>query len=56
MTRVALLERLKQLQKTPRFQNRDISTISAILTMDALKKHVQVCEEAVAKSEREAAA
>lgn len=56
MTRAALLERLKELQQTPRFQNRDISTVSAILTREALEKHVQVCEEAVAKAERAGAA
>lgn len=46
MTRVALLERLKELQQMPKFQNRDIRTISAVLTNEALAKHVAVCEEA----------
>ena len=56
MTRAALLERLKELQRTPRFQNRDISTVRAILTKKALERHVQVCEEAVAQSQRAGAA
>jgi hypothetical protein len=46
MTRVALLERLKELQQTPKFQSRDIRTISAILSNEALAKHVEACEEA----------
>ena len=50
MTRVALLERLKELQQMPKFQNRDIRTISAMLTNEALAKHVEVCEEAAAKA------
>lgn len=55
MTRVSLIERLKELQQTPRFRDRDISTISAMLTMDALAKHVAVCEEAVEKAEARSA-
>lgn len=46
MTRIALLERLKEIQKTPRFQGRDITTISAMLSNQALAKHIQVCEQA----------
>ena len=49
MTRVTLLERLKELQQTPKFQNRDIRTISAILSTEDLAKHVEICEQAVAK-------
>jgi hypothetical protein len=30
----------------PKFQNRDICTISAILSRDALIKHVEHCETA----------
>jgi hypothetical protein len=45
MTRVALLLRLKELQQLPKFQNRDICTISAMLTRDALEKHVLQCEQ-----------
>lgn len=47
MTRVALLERLKELQGMPKFQKRDICTVSAFLPIDALAKHVALCEEAV---------
>ena len=47
MTRVALLERLKELQGMPKFQKRDICTVSAFLPMDALAKHVALSEEAV---------
>ncbi|WP_394887365.1 hypothetical protein ACG873_21265 [Mesorhizobium sp. AaZ16] len=47
MTRLALLERLKELQQMPKFQNRDISTISACLSKEALAKHVELCEKAV---------
>jgi len=46
MTRVALLERLKELQELPKFQNRDIRTVSAVLSTEALAKHVEVCEQA----------
>ena len=49
MSRVMLLERLKELQETPKFKNRDIKTISAILSTEALAKHVQACEEAAAR-------
>lgn len=44
MTRLALLERLKQLQQMPAFQKRDITTVSALLTKEALIKHVELCE------------
>lgn len=47
MTRLALLERLKELQRMPKFQERDISTISACLSKEALAKHVELCEQAV---------
>jgi hypothetical protein len=47
MTRVALLERLKELQQMPKFQKRDIRTISACLSNEALAKHVELCEEIV---------
>lgn len=47
MTRLALLERLKTLQKMPAYQKRDITTISAILSNDALARHVETCEVAV---------
>jgi len=46
MSRIALLERLKELQKMPRYQGRDITTISAVLSNQALAKHIEVCEQA----------
>jgi len=46
MTRGALLTRLQELQRMPKFRNRDICTISAILSKDALAKHVEHCESA----------
>lgn len=46
MTRISLLERLKQVQKMPRYQGRDITTISAVLSNEALAKHIRVCEQA----------
>ena len=46
MTRGALLVRLQELQRMPKFENRDICTISAVLSRDALAKHVEVCETA----------
>jgi hypothetical protein len=52
MTRLALLERLKELQRMPKFQSRDISTISACLSKEALAKHVELCEEAVSTPPR----
>ncbi len=47
MTRVALLERLKELQGLPKYKKRDICTVSAFLPIDALAKHVALCEEAI---------
>ena len=49
MSRVTMLERLNELQKTPKFQNRDIRTISAILSNEALAKHVEACEQSAAR-------
>ena len=46
MTRIALLDRLKEIQKTSRFQGRDITTISAVLSNQALARHIEVCEQA----------
>jgi hypothetical protein len=46
MTRLELLERLKEVQQMPRYQGRDITTISAVLSNQALLRHVEVCEEA----------
>ncbi|TWG96564.1 hypothetical protein L614_000600001010 [Ochrobactrum sp. J50] len=46
MNRGALLTRLKELQELPKFQKRDICSISAFLQLEALAEHVRVCEEA----------
>jgi hypothetical protein len=48
MTRLALLERLKVLQQMPKYRERDITTISAVLSTQALARHVEVCEGALA--------
>jgi hypothetical protein len=56
MTRISLLERLKEIQKTPRFQGRDITTISAVLSNQALAKHIEVCEQAAGLTPRAAQA
>ena len=54
MNRAALLERLQELQQMPKFQNRDIRTISAVLSNEALARHVEVCEAAAGTSNRPA--
>lgn len=57
MTRLALLERLKEVQQMPRYQGRDITTISAVLSNAALARHLEQCEQAAtASSERKPAA
>lgn len=55
MTRISLLERLKEIQKMPRYQGRDITTISAVLSNQALAKHIEVCEQAAGLASREQA-
>ncbi|MEO3387802.1 hypothetical protein [Mesorhizobium sp. CAU 1741] len=52
MTRLALLERLKEVQQMPRYQGRDIMTISAVLSNQALQRHVELCEEAASAPPR----
>jgi hypothetical protein len=52
MTRLALLERLKEVQQMPRYQGRDIMTISAALSNQALARHLQLCEEAAGATPR----
>ena len=52
MTRLALLERLKEVQQMPRYQGRDIMTISAALTNQALARHIEVCEQAAGATPR----
>ena len=46
MTSFALLERLKAVQQMPKYRGRDITTISAVLSNQALERHVEVCEQA----------
>jgi len=46
MSRLILLERLKAAQQTPKYQGRDITTISAVLSNAALMRHVEICEQA----------
>ena len=52
MTRLQLLERLKEVQKMPRYQGRDITTISAALNNQALAKHIELCEQAAGAAPR----
>lgn len=57
MTRLALLERLKELQQMPKYQGRDITTVSAMLSKEALARHLETCEAALgvpARSEQRA--
>lgn len=54
MTRFALLERLKAVQRMPKYQGRDITTITALLSYQALTKHVELCEEAAGVAPRTA--
>ncbi|MCO6387047.1 MAG: hypothetical protein ACK4R3_01415 [Aliihoeflea sp.] len=44
MTRLKLLERLKTLQQMPPHVKRDITTVSAMLSTEALARHVELCE------------
>lgn len=55
MSRLTLLERLKAAQQTPKYQGRDITTISAVLSNQALAKHIEVCEQAAGLAPREQA-
>jgi len=54
MTRLALLQRLKEVQQMPRYQGRDITTISAVLSNQALARHLELCEEAAGVATRPA--
>jgi hypothetical protein len=54
MTRLALLERLKEIQQMPAHQGRDITTISAVLSNQALEKHLERCEQAAGLKPRDA--
>lgn len=44
MNRAELLVRLQHVQDLPQMQGRNIRSIAAILSVDALRKHVEVCE------------
>ncbi|MGU3400393.1 hypothetical protein ACLBWS_11730 [Brucellaceae bacterium D45D] len=46
MNRGTLLIRLKELQELPKFEKRDICSVSSFLPLEALAEHVRVCEEA----------
>jgi len=52
MTRISLLERLKEIQQMPRYKGRDITTISAVLSNQALARHIEVCEQAAGLTPR----
>ena len=52
MTRLALLERLKEVQQMPGHQGRDITSISAMLSNQALARHLELCEQAVGATPR----
>jgi hypothetical protein len=56
VTRLALLERLKQVQQMPKYQGRDITTITAVLSNHALARHVELCEEAAGATPQTAVA
>jgi hypothetical protein len=54
MTRIVLLERLKEIQQMPRYKGRDITTISAVLSNQALARHIEVCEQGAGLAPRSA--
>ena len=49
MTRADLLKRLQRVQDAPQLKGRDVKSISSLLGMDALLKHVEVCEAAAGR-------
>ncbi|MBC8130775.1 MAG: hypothetical protein H7Y08_10705 [Rhizobiaceae bacterium] len=49
MTRSDLLKRLQEVQDAPQLKGRDVRSITAILSMDALLKHVETCEATARK-------
>ncbi|WP_200939473.1 hypothetical protein [Aureimonas sp. Leaf454] len=49
MTRAELLKRLGNVQDAPQLKGRDVRSITAMLGLDALRKHVEVCEAAAAR-------
>lgn len=54
MTRLQMLEKLKELQETPNLRDRDIRTITAMMSNEALAKHVEVCEQKAGEAARTA--
>lgn len=46
MTRADLLKRLQDVQDAPQLKGRDVKSISAVLSIEALRKHVEICEAA----------
>ncbi len=50
MNRAELLVRLQRVQDLPQMQGRNIRSIAAILSNDALQKHVEVCEAQAEKT------
>jgi len=50
MNRAELLVRLQRVQNMPQMQGRNIRSVAAILSVDALRKHVEVCEAQAAKA------
>lgn len=49
MTRLQLLERLKELQESSNMCARDMHAATAMMSKDALAKHVELCEQAALK-------
>ncbi|MFD2237421.1 hypothetical protein [Aureimonas populi] len=52
MSRAELLHRLQELQKLPELEGRNIRSIAAILSNEALEKHVEACEATAQKMRR----
>ncbi|WP_192847021.1 hypothetical protein [Aureimonas sp. AU4] len=50
MSRAELLVRLQRVQDMPQMQGRNIRSVAAILSIEALKKHVEVCEAQAEKA------
>jgi hypothetical protein len=50
MSRAELLVRLQRVQDMPQMQGRNIRSVAAILSIDALQKHVEVCEAQAEKA------
>ncbi|WP_156419466.1 hypothetical protein [Aureimonas sp. AU12] len=50
MSRAELLVRLQHVQSMPQMQGRNIRSIASILSTEALKTHVEVCEAQAEKT------